>query len=189
MMKNILREFDNATAEDLSAGLNWYSEALVFARSLDDDERKAAGVIAALSPRTAWDTNKDGAKKILSAAQRHSNIVPSVAGTYHNVRKAWMIAQGEDPVIVLIPSRPNRYLKVCRFYANILGDTESVTVDGWAAKVALKDAPTVVCGKQYLRIEKMYQKAAQVIGTITPRDLQAVCWVSIRRKSTDTEEV
>ena len=80
MMTNILREFDNATAEDLSAGLNWYSEALAFARSLDDDERKAAGVIAALSPRMAWDTNKDGAKKILRAAQRYSSIIPSVAG-------------------------------------------------------------------------------------------------------------
>ena len=188
-MTNILREFESATAEDLSAGLNWYSDALAFARSLDDDERKAAGVIAALSPRMAWDTNKDGAKKILRAAQRHSNIVPSVAGTYHNVRKAWRIAQGEDPAIVLIPFEPNRALKVCRFYANILGDTESVTVDIWAARVAIKDAPATIRGKQYIRIEKMYQKAAQVIGTITPRDLQAVCWVSIRRKSTDTEEV
>ena len=180
-MQSILRAFESASPEDVHEGINWYSNALSFARSLDSDERKAAGVIAALSPRQAWDTNKEGAKKLLTAAQRHSSIIPTVAGTYHNVQKAWKIANGANPEEALIPFEPNRAFKVPRFYANILGNTEVVTVDVWAARVAVKNAPDAIRGTLYLKIEKMYQRAAQTIGTITPRDLQAVCWVHIRR--------
>jgi hypothetical protein len=179
----ILRTFERASDADYSEGINWYPTALAFARSLDRDERKAAGVIAVLSPRQQWDTNKDGAAKIIKAAQRFSRVVPSVAGTYVNVEKAWRIANGENPEIVVQGSRPNRWLKVQRFYQNILGDTECITVDVWAARVAVPNAPEVIAGGLYRRIEEMYQKASVVLGSITPRDLQAVCWVTKRNEA------
>jgi hypothetical protein len=180
-LHRILNTFKKATPELVAAGTQWYPDALAYAKGLDRNTERAVGVIAALSPRQHWETNKAGAAKILKAAQHSSTIVPTVAGTYRNIQKAWDIANGADPVMVLTPTRPNRWLKVPRFYANILGNTELVTVDIWAARVAIDKAPDVVAGSLYKRIEEMYQRAASVVGLV-PRDLQAICWLTIQQE-------
>lgn len=83
--QKILHTFERAPDSMRAAGLDWYPNAYAFAQTLDKNVEKAVGVIAALSPRQHWETNKQAAIKVLKAAQRHSNIIPSVPGTYRNV--------------------------------------------------------------------------------------------------------
>ena len=107
----------------------------------------------------------------------HSNIVPAVAGTYVSVGKAWRIAQGEDPEKVVLGASPKRNFKVPRFFRNILGDKDCVTIDTWAAKIADPNAPKCVRGKYYLQIEEAYQEASVNSGFF-PSELQAIVWVA-----------
>jgi hypothetical protein len=180
-VRNILKTYSQASNIELQAGREWYDRAELLARTLcPNNVCRGAGVIAALSPRQTWDMNKKGAEKIIRSVDfHHSGIIPRVAGTYQNIQKAWDIANGADPVKVLGTSTRN--FKVFRFFRNITGNSYCVTVDQWAARVADPSCPTpYIRGLYYLEIEGCYQQAARWVGSISPRDLQAVCWVHIR---------
>jgi hypothetical protein len=178
--KNILNCYEEATVIEREDGRSWYNQAEEWARKIcPTDVPRGAGVIAALSPRQTWDVNKKAAAKIVRAVDDFSNIIPTVAGTYANIDKAWRIANGENPVTVLGQSKRN--FKVFRFFKNITGDTNVVTVDLWAARAAYPACPTpFIRGKLYLTLEACYQAAARRVGGISPRDLQAVCWIHTR---------
>lgn len=177
---NILNCYSKADSETIQSGLNWYPQALEFAKSIHSDVVKAAGVIAALSPRQNWNVNKRAAAKLFQAIELGDDF-PLIPGTWANVYKAWDIANGKNPLEVL--GQSNRNFKVFRFFKNILGDLQGVTVDSWAAKVAVIDLTTpYIRGNMYLEIERDYQKAAKKIG-IAPRDLQAICWIQERGKA------
>ena len=130
-VRNILKTYSSASNIELQAGREWYYRAELLARTLcPNNVCRGAGVIAALSPRQTWDMNKKGAEKIIRAVDSFSSIIPTVAGTYSNIQKAWDIANGADPVKVLSSgTRPERWLKVQRFYRNITGNSYCVTVD------------------------------------------------------------
>ena len=175
-MDKIIKVFSRATESQFNEGMEWYSNAHKFALSLSQDVRKAAGVIAALSPRQRWETNMKGAVKIFRAFDNHSSIVPNVGGVYKNVDKAWRIVNGEDPEVVLVSTNPKKYYKVRRFFRNILGEQNLVTIDYLTARVALDNTPEYVTGKLYLEIEKRFQKIAEKLK-LPPRELQAICWL------------
>ena len=179
-VRNIIKCYSSASSIELQAGREWYDRAELLARTLcPNNVNRGAGVIAALSPRQTWEMNKKGAAKIIRATDRNGRVVPMVAGTYQNTQKAWDIATGADPVKVLGGSKRN--FKVFRFYKNITGNHYCVTIDLWASKAAYPDCPTpYIRGLLYLELEACYQEASRWIGGISPRDLQAVCWVHTR---------
>lgn len=111
---------------------------------------------------------------MVSAASRGDAHAPIVAGLPDNRQKAWRIAHGEDPNVVL------RGPKVRAFFANITGDHDSVTVDVWAARAAedtrIDNSPS---GARYAAIARAYQLAAVKRG-VSPREMQAAVWVHIR---------
>lgn len=179
-VNNILKCYSQADSQTIQAGLDWYPNAASFAKSLCQDFERAAGVIAALSPRQSWNVNKRAAAKLFTAIDRGDDF-PLIPGIWANVYKAWDIANGANPISILGQSRRN--FKVYRFFKNILGDTDGVTVDSWAAKVAIPNLTTpYIRGTLYLGIEKDYQKAAKKLG-LAPRDLQAICWIQIRGRA------
>lgn len=178
MTKRILRTFDAATPNDAIEGASWYERAHELAVALSAgtnlSPEQCAGVIAALSPRCTWSANARGAVKIVAAAAA-AERQPVTAGTLDNRRKAWAIACGGDPLEVL------RGPKVRAFWANIVGDTDAVTVDVWAARVAEgTDNPHAPKGKRYELIAEAYRRAADLRG-ISPRDMQATAWTAFRR--------
>lgn len=176
---SILQTYLSATEEQRAQGENWYetarNAAKEFARDYGVSYRHAAGVIAALSPRTKWGTNKEDAKRVLRAASQGSEIVPKCSAYGTNVRKAWRIANGEAPAQVL--SGP----KVNAFYRNICGDYNGVTVDVWAARVA-EPYNHKFPGKQkhYDEIADAYRNVADAVNTF-PAFLQATCWIAVRK--------
>lgn len=170
----ILAAYDAADRTATAEGLAWYSRAestmSTMARVHGVSRETAAGVTAALSPRTPWARNLVIADAVLSAA-RHGESAPSV-GTRANVAKAWAIANGADPDSIL--GGP----KVTAFYANLTGDHDRVTVDVWAARAAGAN-PDRLTDRRRRELREAYRQAAESRG-VTPRQLQAAVWVAVR---------
>lgn len=181
-MDNILNCYWETTPETRQAGLDWYPKAEAIAKELLPDPRQAAGVIAALSPRQHWKVNVAGSRAICRAASQGLRVIPRVAGVYKNIDKAWRIANGEEPLSIFVKRKQVNF-KVLRFFHNIMGNTEVVTVDTWSAKVAYPNLEfREIRGRMYLNIEYAYKLAAKILG-IAPRDLQAICWIHLRGRS------
>lgn len=158
----------------MAAGLSWYGRAMDAAAAiLPADPNRAAGVIASLSPRCQWRTNVSWAAAVIDAAERGDTEPPAVH-TRAMRALAWRIARGEAPLDVL--NGP----KVRAFYRNIVGDSDAVTVDVWAARAAegVSD-PRGPSGRRYALLAEAYRSAARVLD-IPPRDLQAAVWVNVR---------
>jgi hypothetical protein len=176
MVANILDWYSESSVENREAAA-WYgrgrAHARRIARSTGVTEARAAGVVAALSPRTQWSVNLRWAEGLLRAAQagdRH----PPLVGFGSSRIKAWRIAQGERPLDVL--SGP----KVRAFYRNLTGDLEHVTVDVWAMRAAGFQGS--LKGREYDAVASAYREAARILR-LRPAELQAIVWVAIRGRS------
>lgn len=177
IVRRIVRAFRAASAADLAAGLGWYATAWAVAQELDPrNPARAAGVIAALSPRCQWSTNIVWARAVLAAAD--SGAACPAVHTETMRAQAYRIARGEHALAVL--NGP----KVRAFFANIVGDTDAVTVDVWAVRAATgltgDDAIRMISTPaKYGRVAQCYREAARILG-VTPREVQAAVWTSIR---------
>lgn len=214
--RNITRVFRLATDGDRAAGHGWYARARDLAEKLafenDDSEgwedrvRKAAGVIAALSPRLSWRKNVEYAQLAYMIYNQVKAATPATVfadgGTAEayfagmiptlnaNARKAFRILNGGDPEDVL--GGP----KVRAFYFTIVNPTDprAVVVDRHAASIAvnvpLSDAEIgKVLGRKaaYDGLSELYRRAARIIsrelGEVwTPAQVQAVTWTYWRRE-------
>lgn len=175
----IIAAWRAAKPEHLTQGIAWYDRAQDAARAIHPNVLIGAGVIAALSPRTGWKQNKIWAQRVCDAALNNALYPPSVS-TYQRLNKAWTIANLENPTpaeILAILNGP----KTQRFFLNITGDTNAVTIDIWAQRIAtgIESNKPPKKGAHYDNLELGYQLAAGVLG-VAPRDVQAAVWVSVR---------
>lgn len=167
----IVRTFDRATPSDVESGATWYSEAQELAVNLGRNSghgvEHAAAVIAHLSPRTTWTRNVTGAITLLTYGERADGII----GT--NYQRAVDSLDHEHPLDSF--GGP----KTRRFAANIVGDTEAVTVDVWACRVVSVDENLLGRKGVYDAIEAAYQHAARQRG-VEPSTMQATTWIVAR---------
>ena len=177
MICRIRAAWDDATADDLATGLDWYRRARETAETLSAGTpftvEQTAAVIAALSPRNGWLENVAGASDMVNAASWHREQ-PTVAGLPINRDKAWRILQSStDPEAILGGN------KVCSFYRNIMGDEDAVTIDVWGLRLLGLDNRSLT-RRQYERIADAYRQVAVSVGH-SPRDVQAATWTYYRR--------
>jgi len=175
----IVATFDRATASDVEAGASWYADAGSIADTLAGkagSREHAAAVIAHLSPRTTWSRNIAGAVSLLTDG--------STAGCIGaNVDRARAALQSDDPIGTL------RGPKTRRFALNILGDRDAVTVDVWAARVAIgavSDDPERDLSRVgvYDALEHAYRLAARRRG-VDATTMQATTWIVARNGRAD----
>lgn len=178
MTRRLIRLHGDTTASDLADGIAWYDRARAAADAisitgLDDDIRRAAAVIAHLSPRESWSRNVANAARVMEAADTGAQC--PVVHTEKQRAKAWAAATGATS------PDANHGPKTEAFWANILGDADRVCVDSWAARAATGDMTHAgPSGRfQYGLMERAYQRAARAIG-MAPRDLQAAIWINVR---------
>jgi hypothetical protein len=143
-------------------GLDWYSnEANSHASAVGrGDVAKGSGIIAAVSPQNPWPANKNAAAYVADLANRRDELGLDTAdkawaqfqdpsrpfGNTGPVGKreftmAWEIANGAD-INTTLTGRKRR-----NFHNNILGDTESVTVDVHMAKALSTTPGSKIVGK------------------------------------------
>lgn len=190
-VRRVTRWVRSATPDQVAAGIGWYEHALevcVMIATINAPGMipvavdAVAGTFAAYSPRCQVSTNIAWCAATIHAA-RTGQACPEVH-TRTMRRQAWAIAQGASWQDVL------RGPKVRAFAANILGDTDQVTVDVWAVRAALGPAACPagrITARQYAAIAEVYQRAARRLG-MSPRDTQAAAWMAVRGvKPTDRE--
>lgn len=175
----IVKMWNRATDADKEAGARWYAEGEAFIDELTVRSGKTrdqvAAVVAHLSPRTTWQRNLLGAQSLLLTDQ-----APGCIGA--NVDRARKALAADQPLGTL--NGP----KTSRFARNLLGDREAVTVDVWAARVALgaRDDAELLLGRVgvYEAIEHAYRVAARRVG-VDPVTMQATTWIVARNGRAD----
>ena len=190
--RRIVATYRRATPADVVDGRTWYARARALAAELDPaDPRRAAGVIAALSPRLTWSGNVSAARRAYALkanplVSEHAFVVgtPTLKA---NALKAWRILSGADPLDVL------GGLKVRAFYACIIDEhTDAVCVDMHAHDIAVgrvtDDATRGMLARVgvYGQVADAYRSAARILSAelgeeIPPHVVQAVTWVTWRR--------
>ena len=192
---NICAILDAATAAEWAEGVAWYRKARTVAgivgRAAGYKGKRAytvgAGVVAALSPSCAWDTNMAAALAVADNGGQRLGTDASRFQNAANVAKAARI-MGGAPVLDVLGGD-----KVRAFFACIAdpSDSHAVCVDRHAAAVAfgrslsekeMREAVKVTKkgGSNYERIADMYRAAAAARG-LSPMDVQAITWVAWRR--------
>lgn len=171
-VRNIISVWSIADDSQILDGRDWYWSAHQTARMLaDGDVKVGAGLLAALSPQTAWWLNVELACEAFDSgnARRH---VKDACG------KANRIMAGIDPESVLPMHR-----KTGQFYRCILdpSDPVAVCIDRHAHDVAVGvpygDWPRGLSAKgRYALLAHCYWEAAQRLGEL-PSVVQATTWV------------
>lgn len=172
---------EHADSEALAAR-DWYADARREARNMARETghtlATALGVIAALSPREPWERNLELARAVLAGEP--------VRTMRAELRAAERIVAGERPLDVL------QGPKVRRFYRNLTGDLEPVTVDVHAARAAGYSftGSARIRPDDYPALERAYRNAAELHG-LAPAEAQSVVWTMARtpQMSLFTEEV
>lgn len=181
-VRNIESYWSRATPADIVAGAEWYATAGATVRAISDatgyDVARIAAVVAQLSPRTTWQRNIDGAWHVATGAP----------GSPHgcigaNVARARAALAAPDPLASV------KGPKVSAFARALLGDSESVTVDVWAARIALNpkwrrgdiDTAESALGRAgvYEAVAYAYRVAGARQG-VAPATVQAVTWIVAR---------
>jgi hypothetical protein len=175
---SIRRAYAATTPADRETGRAWYPSAERIADAIAErtgtPRDRVAAAIAALSPRNPWYWNVADAAAFADAASAGAETRPTATTFNANADRAWAFVNGAA-------DWKTTALKVRSFVANILGDTDAVTVDVWAIRVATDGAEHAVRNDaQYREIADAYRTVAAEVGE-TPRDLQAITWVAAER--------
>ena len=180
-VSNIRAKLYNASRQDIEEGRTWYNKAHDHAvRIGGGNVEKGAGILAALSPALAWDSNVAGGYHISKTGTAFG------LQTKANNEKALRIHAGEHPLDVLGGQ------KVTSFYHNILNPEaqEHVTIDRHAHDIAIgkpfgqrsDSKPDLGLSAQgrYEHFKSAYLNASEQSGIKVPNQLQATTWVAHR---------
>lgn len=174
---NILNVYRAADSDSLREGLRWYNDAHLFAKGLDTDVNRSAGIIAALSPMNGWKNNKNKAALLYAQDGEGTKV-----GLFTNVAKAQLIYKGGDPNEIL------RGDKVRAFYRTILNPRGDIrpTVDRHAFDIAVgmrtNDKARGALSRKgvYESFADAYRAAAAIEG-IGAAQMQASTWLFWRK--------
>lgn len=172
MPRDILELYARSAPTDA----HWYHEArdqvATRAASIDIDADRFAAIVAAVSPRQAWDTahrrtpNLDVAERLVRDPERRATI-----GRFHADGVA--ILRGADPLEILRDKRRAFYLNLTR-----PGATDAVTIDSWMARAF----GVAVTRRNYETLADIVRAAARAVG-MSPDAFQACVWAQIRREA------
>jgi hypothetical protein len=175
----IVATYRRADDDQTARGATWYEEAHALARALDPSNiRRAAGVIAALSPQMPWTRN------VTLAVRAYADGIASGAPF---ATMATRILRGEDLADVLNGPKT-------RAFAETIADpahADTVVVDRHALSVILsrnstdKDANALGRKGAYAACAAAYVAAADVLG-VSATVVQATTWVVWRESEIRT---
>lgn len=174
MRNAINRVIDQSTPELTEAGINWYKsaydECAEIALNSQYTIHQVAAAVSHLSPRERWSKNIEAARELIETGD-----TMMMRRSVDNAKRALLSA---NPIDTFTPTS----LKTRSFYHNILNDYSVVTVDTWAARIALNsDDGEKILGRKgmYQAISHAYNLAGLSNG-LSPAEAQAVAWCVAR---------
>jgi hypothetical protein len=183
MVKNVLYVYSTASPDDMSEGMNWYSEAFNYCKRVSEDYGididRVVALVSVISPGLIWGGNLTIPEKIIDLWQRGVPVHEwqGFQCWPKNLEKAETILNGDLSVM----NGP----KVNAFFRNIKGETEPVTIDRWSIRVAMDDpklggGQIEPSGKQvYEALVNVYKEVGEIVGQ-EACDVQAVTWTVYR---------
>lgn len=184
---NILRVYNSARPSEIAEGMVWYSNgheyALTLAEKYNLTVEQTCGVIAAISPGSAWGVNVLNAEQLCKEFTEGRKL--SCVGSYgwRNVYKAKRILNGHDPLDVFPLTSP----KVRAFYACLASPktSQEVCIDRHAKCAAYgvmadRDSVSVVRNSEFTALAWHYARLANR-HNLLPHQFQAIVWVAWRR--------
>lgn len=190
LVRNILKVYRRATAEDTVSGIEWYDRAKRMAEWIANDVglpvNTVIGVMAALSPNNRWERNCKDTDTMCRAYVAGDDMSDFKVSCYNKMKeKAWSILDDDLRDDDAILTRLNGQ-KIRSFYSNIRG-LDEVTIDGHALNIALgvrqglTTDKTNMGKKQYKELQLAYVKAAKRVK-VKPHVLQAITWTTWKRE-------
>ena len=176
--ENVVACLERATPQEYADGMAWYSVAHDFARSLDSDAWRAAGVIAALSAQKEWKLNMR-----IAARAYETGIVTGNTGVQND--KAQRILDGSfTPDEILAILNGDKTTQFCSAIATN-GESDIAVIDRHAHDIAMGrvfDNKERKIGKRlYRTMAAHYSEAAKECG-ISVNQIQAITWVRWRNE-------
>lgn len=181
---NVLSVYRRASFDAFSDGMLWYEDAHNYARTLDSERfHRAAGVIAALSPRSPWNNNKRKAAQFYDRPRTAVKGQPNGIGLSMSVNKAHAIITGTDALDVLTSP------KVRAFFLTIVDPhgNHAPVIDRHAFDIAVGEITNDDTRKQldrkgeYDAFALCYIQAGDAAG-ISPSQMQAITWMQWRNE-------
>lgn len=188
--RNILSVYYSASLADQQAGAAWYEGAQAIAVTLSEtygiSVMQAAGVLAALSPRSEWGRNVMIAERYISACLATGRTAVAQGGYLEvGLIKVDKILALNTPTFEAVSIILNGN-KVRAFFANIIGDLSKVCVDGHAYNIAENGMLRLgitqaneIKTPQYIILASAYEAAAHEVGVL-PAVMQAITWVTYK---------
>lgn len=191
-MDNFQKVYDQASDRDRALAMESYYKyrrlTAEIARKHGFTGKIGAAVFAALSPNNDYWGNLRDADNLLAAARAGKGLDDFSVSTYgNNKRKAWRIAQGEEPDDLIVA------LKTRNFFHNIWepDNPDFVTIDGHMFNVYHgvrrpiqsknnKDRVVKVTKWDYIQIAAAVKTFAANYD-ILPCQMQGILWVTWRR--------
>lgn len=185
MIKNFDSVLQTMPSHCWESGLIFYAKLSDVLRRLGQTHgftlNQAAGIFAALSPNCDYYGNLVSAYNLMLGYRQGLRMEAVKVRTYGaNKRKAWAMAEGEDPGNLL------QALKTRSFYLNLRdpSDVQSVTVDGHIYNCWMGQRQTLVglrglSRRSYLKIAEDVRQVAAVHGLI-PCQMQSILWLAWR---------
>ena len=189
-IRNILKVYRRATADDVANGLEWYDRAKRYASIISNlsgvNLNTVVGVMAALSPNNKWERNVKDTERMVWAWVKGEDMTDFKVSCYNTMKaKAWSILEDDLTEDEDILTRLNGQ-KIRSFYSNTRG-LDEVTIDGHAYNIALgirqglTSDKTTMGKKVYRTMQAAYVKAAKRVG-VKPHELQAITWTTWKRE-------
>ena len=170
MRNAINRTIDQGDISIKAQGISWYifahHDCVDLAKSSGYSLEQVAGVVAHLSPRMAWKLNIKYAQQVIETGK-----APVMRRSLENAQRA---LTSDNPVETF----SNGSLKTRCFYENLIGNSQVVTVDSWAARIAINrpDAEKILNRSgMYHAISHAYKLAARD-NDLFPAEAQAIAW-------------
>lgn len=198
MYRAVMDKYNASSQEIRDWGTEWYDTANQYIQNLAEatgrTPEQVAGVVAAFSPRTAWDpANLTQATHFLLNYDPNNPdaLNEGWPGLAENLKRAQRIVQGggdHDSVLEALQGAGKDAPKITSFYKNMLGDPDAVTIDTWMARAILGEGQDMAPGdasQQALGWTGSYEKMADVVRRaakdlgISPRALQAIVWTQV----------
>ena len=170
--QNLLSLYESADRDVRRRGRRWYPTARRRLRALAQEHERpfsqVAAVFSILSPAAQLGTCLAWTEQVLKGER--------AGGRYPNMQGPKV----ERALATRYPVRAVSGPKVSAFYRALMGDTEAVVIDRWAARAAGWDESKNAIPRQVQReLEASYREAAEEVGERV-REFQAIVWIALR---------
>jgi hypothetical protein len=209
--ENIVWHWEQATPDEITQGMRWYSDAHHVATAIaNGDAHLGAGMLAIYSPQQGWTGNVHNAARVLREGKGIGGPGCGMFATAGQKSAADRLLNGERYEDIVIGPKIRDFAHLIEFGGDQDPDDPRVVIDRHALSVAHGRALTSeeydsapvngfrrkdgsISRRQYDHVVSLYRRAAELISAragkrIAAHQVQAVTWLVRQRLNQQAEQ-